>query len=395
MMESDQLSPSSIYKMMESGSLSPSSINKLMESRSVYSPTPQRRIKNIVPSTDKDDRYWEKRKRNNLAAKKSRENRRVHENEVKDRVQILEEENALLKKELEVIKERYNIPKHSSALSSSQRDECLHEFWKLNNTPCSSSRNTYERSNTHYECTSNKYECSTTMSRLQDAESFNSEIENPSKNERSAENGEVIPREPVSNVVWAVTPAHSHSLRHYAEGSQRYRNEMKASEESMYLVAGYSTSGHNFSNKRNHLCSDNDSMMPADLSTKRNPNMQTKNAYSASNRELRNTVRSQENNYDDAKTIYPGINTDQSPAYLSLCSNNTIANTEHKLNAEPKSPNRNSIAEHSGDNIEEVSSDMVDSADETDFTNSQIKCKLQLLSDQVERMQKLVCNTSN
>ncbi|CAL1536991.1 unnamed protein product, partial [Lymnaea stagnalis] len=63
-----------------------------------------RRAKRVIPDTEKDDKYWEKRKRNNMAAKKSRENKRLVENDIRQKVMYLEEQNALLRKEIMIIK---------------------------------------------------------------------------------------------------------------------------------------------------------------------------------------------------------------------------------------------------------------------------------------------------
>lgn len=46
----------------------------------------QRRVKRTIPEAEKDEKYWEKRKRNNMAAKRSRENKRVLENDIKHKV---------------------------------------------------------------------------------------------------------------------------------------------------------------------------------------------------------------------------------------------------------------------------------------------------------------------
>ena len=46
----------------------------------------QRRAKRVIPDTEKDEKYWEKRKRNNMAAKRSRENKRLIENDIRHKV---------------------------------------------------------------------------------------------------------------------------------------------------------------------------------------------------------------------------------------------------------------------------------------------------------------------
>lgn len=50
-----------------------------------------------MASTDKDDKYWEKRIKNNIAARRSREARRLKENQIALRAAFLEKENETLK----------------------------------------------------------------------------------------------------------------------------------------------------------------------------------------------------------------------------------------------------------------------------------------------------------
>lgn len=54
--------------------------------------------------SDKDDKYWERRKRNNLAAKRSREAKRLREIETTKKTQALEKENANLKNQVRKLK---------------------------------------------------------------------------------------------------------------------------------------------------------------------------------------------------------------------------------------------------------------------------------------------------
>ena len=49
----------------------------------------------------KDGKYWERRRKNNLAAKKSRDSRRIRENQMRLRVMCLENANQMLKEEME------------------------------------------------------------------------------------------------------------------------------------------------------------------------------------------------------------------------------------------------------------------------------------------------------
>jgi len=64
-------------------------------------PIIRKRKKTAVPEELKDDKYWEKRAKNKLATRRSREARRLKENQIALRAAYLEKENKLLKKQLE------------------------------------------------------------------------------------------------------------------------------------------------------------------------------------------------------------------------------------------------------------------------------------------------------
>jgi len=52
-----------------------------------------------VPDDNKDDKYWRRRNKNNVAAKRSREARRAKENQIIMRAGFLETENERLTRE--------------------------------------------------------------------------------------------------------------------------------------------------------------------------------------------------------------------------------------------------------------------------------------------------------
>jgi len=54
----------------------------------------------FVPEEQKDEKYWQRRKKNNLAAKRSRDARRLKENQITVRAAFLERENAALRTEV-------------------------------------------------------------------------------------------------------------------------------------------------------------------------------------------------------------------------------------------------------------------------------------------------------
>merc|ERR1719322_1831550 len=56
--------------------------------------------KTFVPPDNKDVKYWNRRKKNNVAAKRSREARRIKENQIALRASYLEQENLSLKAEI-------------------------------------------------------------------------------------------------------------------------------------------------------------------------------------------------------------------------------------------------------------------------------------------------------
>ncbi|CAF1691171.1 unnamed protein product, partial [Adineta ricciae] len=64
----------------------------------------QHQSKQFVPDELKDEKYWARRRKNNLAAKRSRDARRMKENQIALRADFLERESDLLKKQLEDLK---------------------------------------------------------------------------------------------------------------------------------------------------------------------------------------------------------------------------------------------------------------------------------------------------
>ncbi|GCC37793.1 hypothetical protein chiPu_0016300 [Chiloscyllium punctatum] len=68
-----------------------------------------------VPPEQKDDRYWARRKKNNVAAKRSRDARRLKENQITVRAAFLEKENSALR--LEVVELRKEVARYKSIIS--------------------------------------------------------------------------------------------------------------------------------------------------------------------------------------------------------------------------------------------------------------------------------------
>lgn len=88
------------------------------ESDHTYANVKQEQVENTVAkkqkssnshsNSKKDDKYWEKRQKNNLAAKRSREMKRSREIELLNKSNLLEKENADLLKQMEKLKKLVN-----------------------------------------------------------------------------------------------------------------------------------------------------------------------------------------------------------------------------------------------------------------------------------------------
>ncbi|XP_013787291.1 thyrotroph embryonic factor-like [Limulus polyphemus] len=61
--------------------------------------------KHLVPDDLKNEKYWARRSKNNVAAKRSREARRIKENQIVLRASFLEKENTALKEEVNRLKD--------------------------------------------------------------------------------------------------------------------------------------------------------------------------------------------------------------------------------------------------------------------------------------------------
>ncbi|KAM4035724.1 uncharacterized protein ACNLHF_014827 [Anomaloglossus baeobatrachus] len=77
-----------------------------------------RRKREFISDEKKDASYWEKRRKNNEAAKRSREKRRFHDLVLEGRVAALDEENGRLRSELLQLKLRYGLIKAGSFLDA-------------------------------------------------------------------------------------------------------------------------------------------------------------------------------------------------------------------------------------------------------------------------------------
>ncbi|MGH0141814.1 UNVERIFIED_CONTAM: hypothetical protein FKN15_000607 [Acipenser sinensis] len=80
-----------------------------------------RRKREFISDEKKDASYWEKRRKNNEAAKRSREKRRLNDVVLEKRVLALNEENVSLKTELLQLKLRFGLISASSYVEKSQQ----------------------------------------------------------------------------------------------------------------------------------------------------------------------------------------------------------------------------------------------------------------------------------
>lgn len=80
-----------------------------------------RRKREFISDEKKDASYWEKRRKNNEAAKRSREKRRLNDMVLENRVMALNEENVRLKTELLQLKLRFGLITTASYMEKSQQ----------------------------------------------------------------------------------------------------------------------------------------------------------------------------------------------------------------------------------------------------------------------------------
>lgn len=75
-----------------------------------YGGSCSRKQREFIPDNRKDEQYWEKRRKNNEAARRSREKRRLHDMVLENRIVALEQENGRLRGELVMLKKRFGLP---------------------------------------------------------------------------------------------------------------------------------------------------------------------------------------------------------------------------------------------------------------------------------------------
>ena len=83
----------------------------------------------VIPEK-KDEKYWEKRNKNNVAARRSREARRLKENQISLRTAYLEQENASLKSTVQsaTVKQEQLLSEKKILLQKLKRYESMSPF---------------------------------------------------------------------------------------------------------------------------------------------------------------------------------------------------------------------------------------------------------------------------
>lgn len=86
-----------------------------------------RRKREFIPEEKKDALYWEKRRKNNEAAKRSREKRRINDYVLESHLMALKEENTKLSAELLAIKLHFGLV-HPAAYTAPQSNQLQHHI---------------------------------------------------------------------------------------------------------------------------------------------------------------------------------------------------------------------------------------------------------------------------
>lgn len=99
----------------------------------------QRKQREFIPDNKKDESYWDRRRRNNEAAKRSREKRRFNDMILEQRVVELSKENHVLKAQLTAIKDKFGISGEAVVSVEQVRDNTpTHIILLLYNNYCRS-----------------------------------------------------------------------------------------------------------------------------------------------------------------------------------------------------------------------------------------------------------------
>uniref|UniRef100_A0A8C0THM3 BZIP domain-containing protein n=2 Tax=Canis lupus TaxID=9612 RepID=A0A8C0THM3_CANLF len=117
-----------------------------------------RRQREFMPEEKKDTVYWEKRRKNNEAAKRSREKRRLNDAALEGKLASLLEENALLRAELWALRHRFGLlpsgfpAQHTYSWMDRRRDPGAPEVIKDCPSPVSPSDTTFLKKKSQNFC---------------------------------------------------------------------------------------------------------------------------------------------------------------------------------------------------------------------------------------------------
>ena len=100
----------------------------------------QRKQREFIPDNKKDESYWDRRRRNNEAAKRSREKRRLTDMVLESRVFELTKENHLMRAQLAAIRDKFgivgdNLINHEQVLSQLPAMDQILSFTKRHKQP--------------------------------------------------------------------------------------------------------------------------------------------------------------------------------------------------------------------------------------------------------------------
>ncbi|XP_041792003.1 uncharacterized protein LOC121605937 [Chelmon rostratus] len=118
-------------------------VSHILQVENEHSSKGSRRKREFIPEEKKDALYWEKRRKNNEAAKRSREKRRMNDYVLESHLMALKEENARLSTELMAIKMHFGLV-HPTAYTAHQSNQLQHNVHS--STPPISATSTHYQS---------------------------------------------------------------------------------------------------------------------------------------------------------------------------------------------------------------------------------------------------------
>ncbi|KAH9491691.1 hypothetical protein Btru_029926 [Bulinus truncatus] len=111
--------------------------NSDSDSSSAFGAEMSRRFREFVPEEQKDSQYWEKRRKNNEAARRSREKRRIHDKVLEGRINVLEDDNTKLRRELLALKRKFNVSDGGDFDDDNMEDDSSNQRGNMSPPPAS------------------------------------------------------------------------------------------------------------------------------------------------------------------------------------------------------------------------------------------------------------------